>query len=156
MGEQQADQPNHQPAFDFASNSTDGLSLWREQRYASIRRLGAELGYPLGEQCEVELQSGVILRGKLILDGEDLFLLAERSVAILRIGKANFSIGEVASCVRTDWVMRRMAHLVGFSNKKSGKSTRTISENEPLSSAQFQSKRVPLRVFLPITNQQSN
>ena len=102
MEAQQADQQNQQLAFDFASNSTDGFSLWREQRQASIRRLGAALGYPLGEQCEVELQSGLILRGTLILDGEDLFLFAERSVAILRVGKVNFSIGEVASCVRID------------------------------------------------------
>lgn len=103
MESQQADQQrNQQLAFDFAGNSADGFSLWREHRQASTRRLGAALGYPLGEQCEVELRSGLILRGRLILDDEDLFLCAERAVAVLRVGKVNFSIGEVASCVRID------------------------------------------------------
>ena len=102
MDPPQPDQQIRQLAFDFAGNSTDGLSLWREQRRASIRRLGTELGYPLGEHCEVELQSGVILRGKLVLDGEDLFLSAERGSAVLRVGEVKFSIGEVDSCVRID------------------------------------------------------
>ncbi|MBV9105407.1 MAG: hypothetical protein JO066_05490 [Verrucomicrobia bacterium] len=96
-------QPNQQfrqLAFDFACNSTDGLSLWREQRRASIRRLGIELGCPLGEQCEIELQSGVILRGKLVLEGEDLFPSAERDSALLRLGDHIFSVGEIDSCRR--------------------------------------------------------
>jgi hypothetical protein len=100
MEPQQAVQPIRQLAFDFACNSADGLSLWREQRQASTRRLGAELGYPLGEHCEIELQCGVILRGTLLLDGEDLFLSAQRGSAVLRIGEMSFSIGEIASCVR--------------------------------------------------------
>lgn len=100
MEPQQADQQVRQLAFQFASNPADGLSLWREQRQASRRRLGAELGYPLGEHCEVELQSGVILRGALVLEDEDLFLSAKRGSAVLRVGKVNFSIGEIASCLR--------------------------------------------------------
>ncbi len=102
MEPQQADEKIQQLAFDFARNSADGFSLWREQRQAGFRRLAAELGYPLGEQCEVELESGVILRGKLILDGEDLFLSAERGSAVLRIADVNFSAREIASCVRID------------------------------------------------------
>jgi hypothetical protein len=102
MEPQQADQQIRQLAFDFACNSADGLSLWREQRQASTRRLAAELGYPLGAHCEVELQSGVILRGTLVLEGEDLFLSAERGSAVLRVGEVNFSIGEISSCVRID------------------------------------------------------
>jgi hypothetical protein len=102
MEPQQADQQIRQLAFDFACNSADGLVLWREQRQASTRRLGAELGYPLGEQCEVELQSGVVLRGTLVLDGEDLFLSTVRESAVLRIGERIFSIGEIDSCVRID------------------------------------------------------
>ena len=100
MDSSQPDQQIRQLAFDFACNSTDGLSLWREQRHASIRRLGAELGCPLGEECEVELQSGVILRGKLVLEREDLFLSAERDSALLRVGEHIFSIGEIDSCLR--------------------------------------------------------
>jgi hypothetical protein len=102
MDLQQADQQSRQLAFDFAGNSADGFRLWREQHQASVRRLGAALGYPLGENCEIELRSGLILRGMLFLDGEDLFLSAERGSAVLRVGQVNFSIGEVASCVRID------------------------------------------------------
>jgi hypothetical protein len=102
MEPQQVDQQSRQLAFDFAGNSAGGFSLWREQRQANTRRLGAALGYPLGERCEVELRSGLILRGTLILDGEDLFLSAERGSAVLRVGQVNFSVGEVASCVRID------------------------------------------------------
>lgn len=102
MEPQQADQQSQQLAFDFARNSVDGFSLWLEQRRASTRRLGAELGYPLGEHCEIELQSGVILRGTLNLDGEDLFLSAERRSLTLCVGNVNFSIGEVLSCVGID------------------------------------------------------
>jgi hypothetical protein len=90
MEPQQADQQIRQLAFDFACNSADGLVLWREQRQASTRRLGAEL------------QSGVILRGTLLLDGEDLFLSTVRESAVLRIGERIFSIGEIDSCVRID------------------------------------------------------
>jgi hypothetical protein len=102
MEPQQADGKGQQLAFDFASNSADGISLWREQRRAAFRRLAAELGYPLGERCEVELESGIILRGKLILDGEDLFLSAERGSAVLRVADVNFSVREIASCLRID------------------------------------------------------
>ena len=102
MDPPQPDQQIRQLAFDFAGNSTDGLSLWREQRRASIQRLGTELGYPLGEQCELELQSGVVLRGKLVLEGEDLFLSAERGSAQLRVGEHIFSIREIDSCRRID------------------------------------------------------
>jgi hypothetical protein len=102
MEPQQADQQSRQLAFDFAGNSAGGFSLWREQHQASVRRLGAALGYPLGENCEIELRSGLILRGMLFLDGEDLLLSAERGSAVLRVGQVNFSVGEIASCVRID------------------------------------------------------
>ena len=102
MESRQADQQARQLAFNFARNSVDGLSLWREQRQASTRRLAAELGYPLGEHCEVELETGVVLRGALVLDSEDLFLTAERGSAVLRVGQVNFPIREIASCVRID------------------------------------------------------
>src|ERR1700682_1224655 len=102
MEPQQAEEKIQQLSFDFACNAADGFALWREQRRAGFRRLAAELGYPLGERCEVELESGVILRGKLILDGVELLLSAERGSAILRVADVNFSVREIASCVRID------------------------------------------------------
>ena len=63
----------HQLAFEFARNASDGLSLWREQRRAALHRFGAELGLPLGAQCEVLLHSGLLLRGRLLFEEDDFF-----------------------------------------------------------------------------------
>jgi hypothetical protein len=100
--EQNADESTRQLAFEFAGNDGDGASLWREQRQGLLRRLGAELGLPLGAHCEVSLESGLLLRGRLVFNEEDLFPAARRGSAALRIGDVNFSIGEIASCVRID------------------------------------------------------
>jgi hypothetical protein len=100
--EQNADDSTRQLAFEFAGNASDGLSLWREQQKAALRRLGIELGLPLGAQCEVLLESGLLLRGRLFLNENDLFPVARRDSAVLRIGDINFFIGEIASCVRID------------------------------------------------------
>jgi len=102
MGMPPGDASVRQLAFDFAANVTDGLSLWREQQRAALRRLGAELGFPVGSNCEVVLKSGMVLRGRLLLDEEDFFPVARRDSAMLLIDKVNFSIGEIASCVRID------------------------------------------------------
>jgi hypothetical protein len=96
------DESVRQLAFDFAANLTDGLSLWREQQQEALRRLGAELGFPVGANCEVVLRSGLVLRGRLLLDEADFFPVARRDSAMLRIDNVNFSIGEIASCVRTE------------------------------------------------------
>jgi hypothetical protein len=100
--QQNADQPTRQLAFEFAGNASDGLSLWREQQAAVLGRLGTELGLPLGAHCEVLLQSGLLMCGRLLIHEDDLFPVARRDSAVLRIGNVNFSIGEIASCVRID------------------------------------------------------
>lgn len=100
--EQNADESTRQLAFEFAGNASDGLSLWREQQKAALRRLGTELGLPLGAHCEVLLESGLLLRGRLLFNEDDLFPVARRDSAVLRIGDVNFFLGEVASCVRID------------------------------------------------------
>jgi hypothetical protein len=100
--EQNADDATRQLAFEFAGNASDGLSLWREQQNAALRHLGTELGLPLGAQSEVLLECGLLLRGRLLFNEDDLFPVVRRDSAVLRIGAVNFFIGEVASCVRID------------------------------------------------------
>ena len=100
--EQNTDDSTRQLAFEFAGNASDGLSLWREQQKAALRHLGTELGLPLGAQCEVLLECGLLLRGRLLFNEDDLFPVARRDSAVLRIGAVNFFIGEIASCVRID------------------------------------------------------
>jgi hypothetical protein len=99
---QNRDKSIRQLSFEFAGNSTDGLALWREQRRAEERRLGMELGLPIGSFCEVVLTSGIQLRGHLVLDEPDLFHYATRKHAFLRIGAVSFSISEIADCVRLE------------------------------------------------------
>jgi hypothetical protein len=100
--EQNTDDSTRQLAFEFAGNASDGLSLWREQQKAALRHLGTELGLPLGAHCEVLLECGLLLRGRLLFTEDDLFPVARRDSAVLRVGNVNFLIGEVASCVRID------------------------------------------------------
>jgi hypothetical protein len=102
MNPQEPNTPVRQLSFEFGDNASDGLALWREQQRALLRRLGLELGLPVGSSCEVMLTSGIQLRGRLLLDEEDLFPSATRKDAMLRIGAVSFSIAEVAGCVRLD------------------------------------------------------
>jgi len=96
-----------QLAFEFAGNASDGLSLWREQQQGALRRFGAELGLPVGAISEVLLESGLLLRGRLVFDQDDFFPVARRDSVVLRIGDVNFSIREIASCVRIDEMNER-------------------------------------------------
>ena len=91
-----------QLSFEFAGNASDGMALWREQQRELLRRIGLELGLPVGSSCEVVLASGIQVRGCLLLDDEDLFPSATRKDAMLRIGAVSFSIAEIADCVRLD------------------------------------------------------
>lgn len=91
-----------QLAFDFAANITDGVSLWREQRQEALRRLGVELGFPVGANCEVVLKSGLVLRGRLLLREDDFFPVARRDSTMLLINNVDFSLAEIASCIRID------------------------------------------------------
>src|SRR5438105_5803642 len=89
-----------QLSFEFAGNAGAGLALWREQQRAVLRRLGSELGLPVGSVCEVVLTSGIQLRGCLVFDEADLFPSATRTDAMLRIGSVSFSFKEIDGCVR--------------------------------------------------------
>ena len=91
-----------QLSFEFAGAASDGLALWREQQQETLRRLGTELGLPLGALCEVVLTTGLLVRGRLLLDEDDLFPSARRDDAKFRIGNVNFSFVEIASCIRLD------------------------------------------------------
>ena len=91
-----------QLSFEFVGNASDGLTLWREQQRELLRRLGAELGLPVGFLCEVVLESGIQIRGRLSLDEEGLFHSATRKDAKLRVGEISFSVAEIATCVRFD------------------------------------------------------
>jgi hypothetical protein len=102
MEPQEPNKSLRQMNFEFAGNSSDGLALWREQRHAALRRLGMEIGLPIGSFCEVVLRSGILLRGHLVLDDPDLFHSATRKDALFCIGAVSFPIAEIADCVRLD------------------------------------------------------
>jgi hypothetical protein len=100
--EQRRNASVHQLNLDFAGNASDGLTLWRKQQRELLRRLGVELGLPVGFSCEVVLENGIQLRGRLSLDEEGLFHSAARKDAMLRVGEISFSMAEIAVCVRLD------------------------------------------------------
>src|SRR5260370_16900115 len=101
--ERNADESTLQLAFEFAGNAGDGLSLWREQQKATLRRLGTELGLPLGAHCEVSLESGLLLRGRLLFNENDLFPVAHRDSSVLRIGEVTFFIVGTSSSLPIDY-----------------------------------------------------
>ena len=90
MDPQEPNKSVRQLSFEFAGNSSDGLTLWREQQHAALRRLGMEIGLPIGSFHEVVLRSGIQLRDQLVLDEPDLFHSDTRKDAL-------FCIGEVIS-----------------------------------------------------------
>jgi hypothetical protein len=59
-----------QLSFAFAGNASNGLTLRREPQREMVRRLGVELGLPLGTHCEVVLATGIQVRGLLAFDEE--------------------------------------------------------------------------------------
>lgn len=93
-----------QSSFDFQDNSQpDGLERWYQQRERASHRLARRLGLPLGHEVEVWLKDGVVLRGKLRLKEETLFLdtVDERNLE-LAVDRVDFRYGEMESCVRRD------------------------------------------------------
>lgn len=99
-----AGQESCQLLFGFDQrNPTDGIALWRQQREATVREVACKLGLPLGHLAELILRTGPVVRGRLLLDEESLFVDAggEREVR-LRMGGFVFTPAEVESCVRLD------------------------------------------------------
>ena len=98
----------NQLEFDFQKrqpdpDSADGLVEWRLQRERAINRLGRSLGLPLGHSVEVQLNSGICLRGTLTLKEELLFTNPDERLQIeLVVDSVAFSQREIESCVRMD------------------------------------------------------
>lgn len=94
--------------FDFQNsqpvpNTTDGLVEWRVQRERAMNRAGRQLGLPLGHRVEVQLVSGIQLRGVLTLKDELLFLDTNKIRQVeLVVDSVPFSPREIESCVRLD------------------------------------------------------
>ncbi len=82
----------------------DGLDEWRARRREEMETLAHSLGLPLGHEVELVLGSGPLLRGKLLLADQRLWVDAtgRDNGLLLRIGAAEFHAREVESCVRLD------------------------------------------------------
>ena len=93
-----------QTEFAFAaSGRPEGLSAWREARRQAAQAVAEKLGLPLDQDVEVRLTDGVVLRGRLLLREETLFLEHVDTANVeLAIGRATFRHSEIEACVRLD------------------------------------------------------
>jgi hypothetical protein len=89
--------------FYDAPSSVSGLEIWREERKAQIDALARACGLPIGHAVRVSLISGIVLEGRLLIPQQELWIEKRRSADLrLEIGRVDFRVQEVESCVRTD------------------------------------------------------
>jgi hypothetical protein len=95
-----------QGEFSFGNGSTDqGYTRWLDQRKQAAIEVARQIHLPLDRQVEVWLVGGVRLRGKLLLQEEKLFLGNDDVQHHgLSVDHVPFSIHEMESCVRLDWL----------------------------------------------------
>lgn len=87
----------------FSAPGPDGLQAWYDRRDADRRQLSRDLGLPIGREVELELASGEVLRGKLQLAENLLWIDPGRRLdQVLVIGRCTFKVREIARCVRLD------------------------------------------------------
>jgi hypothetical protein len=93
-----------QAEFDFtARGGSEGLTAWQTARRAAARGVAEKLGWPLDQEVEVRLTDGVMLRGRLCLREETLFLEDVDTANVeLAVGRATFRHSEIEACVRVD------------------------------------------------------
>lgn len=95
---------HQQTEFDFVPpGSPEGLTQWQSTRREATKLLSERLGLPLCREVEVRLQDGVVLRGRLRLREELLFVEQSDARNVeLAIGRASFRHSDIEACVRLD------------------------------------------------------
>jgi len=79
--------------FEGGGGPSDGYGAWLRQREDEMREMARQLGLPLGHSVEVWLKDGTLLKGRLLLRGDN-------KDWELVIGRVGFSPTEIESCVR--------------------------------------------------------
>ena len=83
--------------------SISGVDVWRERRRVQIDALADATGLPIGHAVRLTLISGPVVHGILFLDEEGLWVDMKHSSDLrLRVGRVDFLVAEVESCVRLD------------------------------------------------------
>jgi hypothetical protein len=93
-----------QGQFNFdADPGTKGYTQWLAARKIAARELARRIGLPLGHEVEVWLYGGILLKGKLRLQEEKLFIREEEIRHLeLCVDYVTFTYRELQSCVRLD------------------------------------------------------
>ena len=95
-----------QPGLEFdgtPGETESGLVSWRAARAAKVRELSLRSGLPVGHQVEATLTSGPLLRGRLIMVDEPLWIESGRVEQVLfEVDGVPFRIRELDSCIRLD------------------------------------------------------
>jgi len=94
--------------FDFGAtvsnpDEPDGFTRWREALRAQEDAEARRLGLPLRRKVEVQLECGVLLRGRLEFAEPELFRLTRRPVRLaLKVGGSVFDHSQIARCIALD------------------------------------------------------
>jgi len=93
-----------QGELDFGSAaSADGHAKWLAGRQMAARELARRMNLPLGHEVEVWLTGGIMLRGKLRVKEELLFIEEDKVRHLeLIVDRMSFTYRELESCVRLD------------------------------------------------------
>jgi len=92
-----------QREFSFdPTDQADGLQSWRAEREQTIQTLCRKLGLPIGHQTEVVLAQGPVLRGRLRLARNELWIEGSRHTLELEIDGTPFRLGDVETVVRLE------------------------------------------------------
>ena len=88
---------------DSPESSESGIDAWRAARQARVQELSLRSGLPVGHLVEVELESGPLLRGKLLM-ADDLLWIETGCVeqAVFEVDGVRIRIREIKACVRQD------------------------------------------------------
>ncbi len=95
---------SNQSEFFFPEEPADPAapSPWRAEWEGRVKELERQLGVPLNCRVEATLNQGPVLRGKLFLEEEGLWLEGNRHRVLMRIGHTTFRLGEIESVVRIE------------------------------------------------------
>ena len=90
--------------LDFSSGAPEqGYARWQAERRAARQQLARKMGLPLGQNVEVRLLSGIVLRGRLALRDEMLFVPEKRDFNLeFVVDGVPFTAAEIESCVRQE------------------------------------------------------
>jgi hypothetical protein len=95
-------------ALDFETPSDpgagDGLNAWRAAREEQLRTLASKRGLPIGHMVELTMKHGPVIKGRLLLADETLWIndITRVEQILFRIDNLQLKVSDIESCLRLD------------------------------------------------------